>query len=194
MRGVIRAPLSAPALKEVAPQIEAEAERLVEQLVEQKTFDAMADCARHLPVTIVSRLVGLPEEGRANMLRWAAATFDALGVMNARGMEALPHIHELHDYCADAQTLSGLSPDGWAAALWQAADRGTIPRSKCPAMMRDYISPSLDTTIFAIGSLIWLFARYPDQWERVRTDASLIPGAINEAVRLESPSAASPGF
>jgi cytochrome P450 len=187
MRGVIRTPLSAPALKDVAPQIEAEAERLVERLVKQKTFDAMADCARHLPVTIVSRLVGLPEEGRANMLRWAAATFDALGVMNARGTEALPHIRELHDYCADARTLSGLSPDGWAAALWRAADAGTISRSKCPAMMRDYISPSLDTTIFAIGSLIWLFARHPDEWERVRTDVSLIAGAINEALRLESP-------
>ena len=186
MRGVIRMPLSAPALKEIAPRIEAEAERLVDQLVARKTFDAMADCARHLPVTIVSRLVGLPEEGRANMLRWAAATFDALGIMNERGTQALAHIRELHDYCADARTLADLSPDGWATAIWRAADRGIIPRSKCPAMMRDYISPSLDTTIFAIGSLIWLFAQHPDQWERVRTDLSLVPGAINEAIRLES--------
>jgi len=187
MRRIIRAPLAVPALQTIAPVIEEEAERLVERLVRQGSFDAMLDCARHLPVTIVSRLVGLPEEGRANMLRWASATFDALGTMNDRGKDALPQIRELHRYCMDERTLSGLSPEGWAAAIWRAADNGQISRAKCPAMMRDYISPSLDTTIFATGSLLWLFGRFPDQWEKVRCNEALIPGAINEAIRLESP-------
>jgi cytochrome P450 len=187
MRNIIRAPLTVPALQEVAPMIAEEAERLVERLVRQKSFDAMSDCARHLPVTIVSRLVGLPEEGRANMLRWASATFDALGPMNARATDALPEIRELHRYCTDERTLSGLAPDGWAAGIWRAADDGRIPRTKCPAMMRDYISPSLDTTIFATGSLLWQFGRHPDQWEMIRSNEALIPGAINEAIRLEYP-------
>ncbi|MGM4903339.1 cytochrome P450 [Tardiphaga sp. 866_E4_N2_1] len=187
MRSIIRAPLTVPALEEIAPVIGEEAERLVERLVDRRSFDAMADCARYLPVTIVSRLVGLPEEGRANMLRWASATFDALGPMNDRGREALPQIRELHRYCMDERMLSGLSPEGWAAAIWRAADDGHIPHAKCPAMMRDYISPSLDTTIFATGSLLWLFGRHPDQWEKVRSNEALIPGAINEAIRLESP-------
>lgn len=187
MRGIIRAPLAVPALQKIAPVIEQEADRLVERLVHQKSFDAMLDCARHLPVTIVSRLVGLPEEGRANMLRWASATFDALGTMNDRGRDALPQIRELHRYCMDERTLRGLSPEGWAAAIWRAAEGGQIPQAKCPAMMRDYISPSLDTTIFATGSLLWLFGRFPDQWEKVRSNEALIPGAINEAIRLESP-------
>jgi cytochrome P450 len=187
MRGIIRAPLTVPALKEVASRIEAEAESLVERLVKQGRFDAVGDCARYLPVSIVSELVGLPEEGRSNMLRWAAATFDALGAMNARGEAALPHIRQLHAYCGDENTISRLRPDGWAAAIWRAAERGEISRDKCPVMMRDYISPSLDTTIFATASLIWLLGQNPDQWDLVRQDHSLIPAAINEAIRLESP-------
>jgi cytochrome P450 len=187
MRGIIRAPLSVPALKQVTARIEAEAEALVERLLKQRSFDAVSECARHLPVSIVSDLVGLPDEGRANMLRWAAATFDALGAMNARGQAALPHILELQAYCRDETTIDRLNPDGWAAAIWKAADRGEIARDKCPVMMRDYISPSLDTTILATASLIWLFGRNPDQWDLVRQDHSLISSAINEAVRLESP-------
>lgn len=187
MRRVIKAPLAAPALQSIVPAIEEEAEHLVERLVRQKSFDGIADCAQHLPVTIVSKMVGLPETGRANMLRWASATFDALGTMNERGRRALPHIQELHRYCTDEKTLDGLAQDGWAAAIWRAAEEGHVPRSKCPAMMRDYVSPSLDTTILATGSLLWLFGRYPDQWDKVRSDESLIPGAINEAIRLESP-------
>lgn len=187
MRSIVRTPLATPSLQAVAPRIQAEADALVERLVEQGSFDAITDLARHLPVTIVSELVGLPEEGRANMLRWASATFNALGPMNARAQEAMPGVAELRAYCERPETVEGLRPDGWAAAIWRAADRGAIPTERCPVMMRDYISPSLDTTILATGSLIWLFGRHPDQWDRVRADPSLIPNAINEAVRLESP-------
>jgi cytochrome P450 len=53
--------------------------------------------------------------------------------------------------------------------------------------MIDYMAPSLDTTISGVGNAIWLFARHPDQWDIVRDDPSLIPQAINEVLRLESP-------
>ena len=187
LRALVRAPISPVALREVAPRIEAEAEALVERLVARGSFDAIADFARHLPVTVVSDLVGLPPDGRANMLRWASATFDALGPMNARGRAALPHVEEARAYCAHADTLAALRPDGWAAAIRRAGERGEIPTERCPVLMRDYVSPSLDTTILATGSLLHLLARHPDQWERVRADPALIPNAINEAVRLESP-------
>jgi cytochrome P450 len=58
---------------------------------------------------------------------------------------------------------------------------------RCPVLMRDYLGPSLDTTIFATANLILLFGRHPDQWQLVREDPKLIPSAINEALRLESP-------
>ena len=186
-RSIIGAPLAPRALAAVKPRIETEAQALVERLMSRGRFDAVADLARHLPLAIVSDLVGLPEQGRANMLRWAAATFDVLGVQNARWHAAMPQVQEFHAFCNNPDTAARLRPDGWAAALWQAAERGEIPLDKCPAMMRDYISPSLDTTILATASLIWLFGRHPEQWDLVRADTSLIPSAIDEAVRLESP-------
>ena len=42
-------------------------------------------------------------------------------------------------------------------------------------------------TIFAITSAVALFAEYPDQWDLVRADPSLIPGAMNEVLRMETP-------
>ena len=53
--------------------------------------------------------------------------------------------------------------------------------------MVDYLAPSLDTTISAISSALWLFAKNPEQWELVREDPSRIPNAVNEVVRIESP-------
>lgn len=187
MRSIIREPLTVPALRTISESVEEEAEAVVERLVAQGSFEVMSELAQYLPVTIVSRLVGLPEEGRGNMLKWAGATFDALGPMNARARAAMPQIEELHAYCKDPATIEALRPDGWAAAIWKAAESGDIPRDRCPAMMRDYVSPSLDTTIFATGSIIRAFAEFPAQWDLVRANPGLISGAINEAVRWESP-------
>ena len=33
-------------------------------------------------------------------------------------------------------------------------------------MMIDYMGPSLDTTIHAIGSGVWLFAKYAEEWRK----------------------------
>jgi len=74
VRKALGRPLRAERLRELAPQIDAEAESIVSELVARGTFDAATDLAEHLPMAIVSKLVGLGEHGRENMLRWAAAT------------------------------------------------------------------------------------------------------------------------
>jgi cytochrome P450 len=44
----------------------------------------------------------------------------------------------------------------------------------------------MDTTIAAIGNAIDAFGKNPDQFELLRQDASLIPAAFNETLRLEA--------
>ncbi len=51
----------------------------------------------------------------------------------------------------------------------------------------DYLGPSLDTTIAALGNAIWLFATHPDQWALLRRDPERVKQAFNEVLRLESP-------
>ncbi len=186
-RQIIAAPLMPGALAPLRDRIEAAADALVAQLAGRDWFDAMADLARVLPVRIVSDLVGLPDEGRQNMLRWAAATFDILGAMNDRARAALPAVAEMRRYTVEQATPDRLRPGSWAARLYAAAAEGKVPLARCPAMMRDYMAPSLDTTILGTGNILWLLARHPDQWEMLRADPGLGPAAINEGLRLESP-------
>jgi cytochrome P450 len=74
-----------------------------------------------------------------------------------------------------------------AHELLTAVDEGNLAVDEVPPLMIDYIAPSLDTTISAISNAIYLFARHPDQWELLKSDPSLIPNAVNEVVRYESP-------
>ena len=187
MRAVLGRPLRQDRMRDVAPRIEAEADRVVSKLVDRGRFDAATELAEHLPMTVVSDLVGLPDQGRVQMLKWAAAIWDVQGPANERFTNAMPSVEEFLAFAVNDAVPGNIDPDGWAAHLYQAADRGELPREKCPVMMLDYVTPSLDTTILAITNAIALFAQHPEQWDRLRADRSLIPHAINESLRLESP-------
>src|SRR5260370_6840497 len=80
-----------------------------------------------------------------------------------------------------------LGQGSWADGLPDAVDRGEVDQAVCPMMMIDYVGHSLDTTIYAIGSGVWLFAKHPEEWEKVRESPSRIPAAINEILRMEPP-------
>jgi cytochrome P450 len=186
LRRALMKPMMPSALADVETEIQQLADRLVAELVTRESFDGIVDFAQHLPLSVVSRLVGLPEAGRQRMLEWAGATFDALGVMNERGERAFPALLELAQYAA-AVDRSTLRPEGWAARLFAAADRGEIEPQDVSGMLIDYVAPSLDTTILGTGHLLFQLGRHPEQWDLVRADPAYIPRAIDEALRLESP-------
>lgn len=187
LRSVLGRPLRPDRMREIAPQIDAAAEQVVTELVAKGRFDAATELAEHLPMTVVSELVGLGEEHRGRMLEWAAAIWDVQGPADERFAAAMPLVEEFLGFAANEAVPGKIDPDGWAAQLYAAADRGELPRDKCPVMMLDYVTPSLDTTILAITNMVALFAEHPDQWDLLRADRTLIPHAINESLRLESP-------
>ena len=186
LRSVLVRPLSSPAMHAITGLIEAEAEALAERLVARKTFDAATDLAQHLPVTVISHLVGLPEAGRERMLEWGTAAFDTLGPENERCKVSKPVAFGLIDYVLKLDPAE-VKPGSWAAMAFEAADRGEITLAQARGLLLDYTAPSLDTTILAISSAIWLFARHPEQWDLIREQQALIPSAINEVLRIESP-------
>jgi cytochrome P450 len=187
LRRVIAKPLAPAALNSLKSEILTKAAALVERLVAKRTFCAVTELATYLPVEIVGSAVGLPEGGRERMMVWAEEMFNCFGPLNARAVSAFPVLREMMHY-AETQAVRGkLKPGSWAEAVLDAVDRGDVDPAFRPVMMIDYMGPSLDTTIAAIGSGVWLFARHPEQWQIIRDDPSRLPEAINEILRMETP-------
>jgi cytochrome P450 len=187
LRRVVIGPVTPAALKSLEHEVEREAEGVVDRLCARGRFCAAAELATHLPVTIVSNAVGLPEEGRERMMQWSMGMFNCFGPMNERSRNALPVLSEMMHYARTHAVPGKLKPGSWAEAIHEAASAGEVPPEAVPVMMIDYMGPSLDTTIFAIASGVWLFANHPDQWDVVRNDPAMIPPAINEILRMEAP-------
>jgi len=187
LRRVVIRPVTPVALRSLQEEVEREAEAIVDRLYAKRRFCATAELATHLPVTIVSSAIGLPQEGRERMMEWSIGMFNCFGPMNARARDAMPVLSEMMQYARSHAVPGRLKPGSWAEAIHHAAAAGEVPSEAVPVMMIDYMGPSLDTTIFGIASGVWLFANYPDQWDLLRADPSLIPAAINEILRMEAP-------
>jgi len=121
------------------------------------------------------------------MFEWGNAAFDSLGPPNARCLAVTQTAMGLVNYAFTKIEPSALKPDSWAAMAFEAAERGEITLQQARGLILDYVGPSLDTTIFAISSAIWLFALHPKQWTLLCENPASIPGAINEVLRIESP-------
>lgn len=174
------------ALHTIQERVHQRAAETVVTALRAGTVDGVA-LAAALPLSIVPDLVGWPHDGRDHLLPWAAATFDALGPLNGRGVRTATANLAMLRYARTLVRERALLPGSAGADVLQAADAGEISPAEATALMIDYLAPSLDTTIGAVSAALHLFATHPDQWDAVRADPGLIPNAVNEAVRYESP-------
>ena len=132
-------------------------------------------------------LIGLPDFGKDNMLKWASAAFDMQGVQNQRGQAARGVIAEMRDFISKNATTDTLKPGSWTHRISEMTERGELDPELAPFAIRDYINPSLDTTISVIGHLMYHASFQPDIWEKISNQPALANNAAHEAVRIGTP-------
>lgn len=179
-------PLLPKAIRALEPALRDLATRTVGELCSRERFDGVTELAQVLPLGIVAKQVGFPPEGEQRMLDWAAAAFDSFGMIdNWRTQRGLETMREAGAYLQSVPDR--LLPGSWADQLMRAGDKDELDRETCLGLISDYLYPSLDTTVHAISAGLKLFADHPDQWDLLRHDRSLLPGAVSEVMRLATP-------
>ena len=179
--------LSPDAFENVRERFEAKAEALVDSLVSAGSFDAVTEFAEVFPVRAFADEVGVPEEGRENLLLYADIVFNAQGPRNELFDAATENAEEIQEWISSSCERENLAPDGFGAQIYEAADEGEITEEQAGMLVRSLLSAGLDTTVSALGSAVHLLATNPDQWERLRADPSLARALFEETIRLESP-------
>ncbi|MFF1511613.1 cytochrome P450 [Streptomyces sp. NPDC058326] len=188
VRGLVAKHLTPKALAQFHTYIQDWADQVVDELVEKDTFDAVTDFGQAFPLKIVPDLLGWPiDEGRERLLHWAAAGFNAFGPLNERTRAGFPLLKEMGEFLHRMSVPGNLRPDSWGAELVAEAQAGRIGNELLPALLGDFLGPSMDTSVSALAASLWLLGSHPQQWDAIRADRALIPRAFNEIVRFESP-------
>ncbi len=185
-RGIMSKVVSMAAVQKARPFWERRATELIERLVANGRIDGVTELAEVYPLTIFPETVGLMEDGRHNLLDYAALTFNAFGPRNALFQETAKRAETATAWVAEACRRSNLTADGWGMDVFRAADAGLCTEDEAERLVRSLLSAGVDTTINGIGNMLHAFARHPDQWQRLRDDPKLIKRSFEEALRWDS--------
>lgn len=188
MRMMLMKYLSPAALKSMREPLETKADEHVRALAHGGTIEAMEELAAFLPISAVSEMVGLPEEDRVKMTRWASSSFNVVGPIMRDGelipelAEDLQSAAEVIDYLANLDPTT-LRPGSWSAELFNEVREGGMSLAHARISLRSFVLPSLDTTINGTGNLIYQLGINPEQFALLRENPSLISSAVYEGMR-----------
>lgn len=186
-RAVLARILSRRALESLREMFVREAEILVDRLVSQVTFDGMKDLAEPYPLKVFGDAIGLPLEGRDNLMHYGRLQLNAFGPRNALYEEAMANAAPIQEWVASICNREALTVDGLGAQIFAAADRQEITVEEAKLLFRAFLSAGGDTTINGIGNALYHCASNPQQWDALTQDPSLARGAFEEAIRLDPP-------
>jgi cytochrome P450 len=174
-------------LRAISDGVDATAAAVVAAALNKGEIDGVNDLAAALPLAVVPDLIGWPRDQRDHLIEWGGATFDVLGPLNWQAIKAMPGAFRMLLFARRVVRQRTFLPGSMADELLLAADQGELSHAECPALMVDYLAPSIDTTMSAISNALYLFASHPDQWQLLKDEPTLMANAINEVLRYEPP-------
>jgi 4-methoxybenzoate monooxygenase (O-demethylating) len=190
VRAVIAEALSPKALAKMGEAFRADADALVLRLKAKSgtTIDAMAEITRPFVYKVLPDLLGIPLEGRENMYAFGNMVWATLGPVNELLHAAMKDTGRVSEWVQRCCRRENLTPGSLGMQMFLAADRGEITPDEAMLLVGILLSAAADTTVMTLGSAIRAFALFPEQYQRVRADVSLVRAAFEESLRWDSPS------
>jgi cytochrome P450 len=185
-RRVVSGVLSAAAMRRLTETFVAEADAVVAGLVGREV-DAMADLAVPYPLRVFSDAVGIPDDGRENLLAYARMVFNTFGPRNELFTTAVAVNGPSREWIARQCLPENLAPDGMGARIHARAAAEGFSVDEGAMLVRSFLSAGVDTTVHGLGNALLCFAEHPDQYDVLRADPDLARGAFEEALRFEAP-------
>jgi cytochrome P450 len=174
--------------------IRAIAVALIERMLESDACDFVEAFAVPLPVMVIAGHIGMSDLPVETVKQWSDAFADRLGGMASREREIecaklvvafQHHVKKLIDARREAATDDILSD------LVHARVEGEQPLDDAEIMsvLQQLMVAGNETTTSTLAGGLLLLIRNPAEMEKLRADRSLIPNAVEEMLRLESPTA-----
>jgi cytochrome P450 len=161
------------------------ANELIDRFADRGNAELVREFTFPYPTKVIAGILGLPREDYRQFQRWSIAILSFL----ANQEEAIAASREIEDYMAGILADRRRTPqDDLISGLAQAElDGERLSDDEIFSFLRLLLPAGVETTFRSTGNLLYLLLSHPEQLDAVRSDRALIPDAIEEAVRLETP-------
>jgi cytochrome P450 len=166
---------------------------LLDAVQAQGRMDVIADLAYPLPAIVTAEMLGVPPGDRDQLKAWSEDFAEVLGNFQHnpdRAPRVRRSVEEMTAYFRAALRQQRTHPrEGLINALLSAEQDGDrLTEEEIIANVIITMVGGQETTTNLIGNGLLTLLRHPDQLARLRAEASLIPSAVEELLRYESPS------
>jgi cytochrome P450 len=191
-RGLVNKAFTPRRVDALAGDIEALAHQLIDAFAQRGRFEVLSEFSVLLPLTVIADQLGVPRSDLAQFKRWTDGfTAQLSGMADAEGhVEAIKRILEFQQYFAARLEECREDPrDDIISDLVRARLDGERPLdvAECLSILQQLLVAGNETTAAAIAEGLLLLIQHPEQLERVKADASLVPNLVEEVLRLSTP-------
>ena len=156
-------------------------------------FDLIGALAFPLPIAVICHLLGVPAADQGRFRAWGRDVAASLEPRTSRAAASQSRASEyaLAAYLGDLAAARRAEPDGsLLSALIAAEEEGDrLTPGELVAMALLLLVAGFETTVNLIGNGTVALLREPgrEQWHALRDDPALVPGAVEELLRYDSP-------
>ena len=167
--------------------------RLLDTVERAGRMDIIKDLAEPLPAIVTAEMLGVPVEDHDQLKGWSANFAEMLGNFQHNPESAprmLRTVQNMTTYFADAIREQRSDPrEGLVHSLMTAeVDGDRLSDEEIVATCIVTMVGGQETTTNLIGNGVLTLLRHPEELERLHSDLSLVPSAVEEMLRYESPS------
>ena len=150
----------------------------------------MDTVANRLPMTIVARLIGVPDDDADQLARWGYASTQLLdGLLSEDQVQAsMASLGELNAYIVERLTAAENEPgEDLIGVLATACAGGQLQRFTAQMILISLFSAGGESTASLLGTAVDILAADADLQRNLRADHGLLGAFIEETLRLEPP-------
>ena len=191
LRNLVNKGFTPRRVQELRPRIEAIVTGLLDDAVARGRMDLMDDLAVPLPIIVIAELLGVPVEDRDRLKVWsdnAALLLDGT-LRDDHLAVAIPNVLELVRYLKQVIDARRKEPrDDLISALVAAQDADdSLDDYEVLATCALILGAGHETTTNLIGNGMCALLRDRPAFERLRREPGLLPSAVDELLRYDSP-------
>lgn len=182
-------------VKVLRSHIQQIADRLIDAVMEKKpgAMDVIADFAEPLPAIVTAEMLGVPTGDHRQLKDWTADFAEMLGNFQHNPdhvPKVLRTLEEMLEYFRERVRELRIHPrEGLINSLLTAEINGDrLSEEEVIANSIVTMVGGQETTTNLIGNGLLTLLRHPAEMQRLRKDPALIPSAVEELLRYESPS------
>ncbi len=170
--------------------LRAHAESLLDEAAERGRFDVVADYATPLPLWVICRFLGLPEDADHEISVFLVGTEEGFTdpMTPERRARAEAGIVALYDVVSRLIDERRRSPrEDLVSDLVEAKHAGRLDNDELHALVVNIIGGAVGSSRAAIANGALLFLTHRDQTRLVQNDTALLRAAVEESLRFHPP-------